>query len=248
MHAARPPVASAILARVSRRRIAVIAVVLTALVGEWIGHALAYWRAAGLAGLHAAVNGGLHPYMLPLGVVLLAAAATGTSLWVRAWLSLGRQLDRSLRVLRPPVPAAAAPAGRPPRAGTAPTLGRAIAATATAIAALQLVVYVVQENLERITHGMPGGGLAPLLGSGAAALWIQSLCALVLAILLVLLARITWRRRAQLARRQRLLHVLWVRARRPAPEPCPRSHDVLPIRLVLRAAQWQRPPPATSPA
>ena len=88
---------------VMRRRLAVTAVAVASLVGEWLGHGAAYYRVAGIAGLQAGLTGGIHDFMLPLGLALLLGAAAGATAWTRAWLALGRRLDRSgaaLRLLR----------------------------------------------------------------------------------------------------------------------------------------------------
>jgi hypothetical protein len=62
-----------------RRRLAVTTAVLAALVGEWLGHSLAYYRVAGTAGLQAGLTTGIHDYMLPLGLALLIGAAAGAT-------------------------------------------------------------------------------------------------------------------------------------------------------------------------
>jgi len=86
--------------RSGRRRLAVTAVAVASLVGEWLGHGAAYYRVAGIAGLQAGLTGGIHDFMLPLGLALLLGAAAGATAWTRAWLALGRRLDRSGAALR----------------------------------------------------------------------------------------------------------------------------------------------------
>lgn len=231
-----------------RRRLAVTGAVLAALAGEWLGHGLAYYRVAGVAGLRAGLSGGVHGYMLPIGLVILLGAAASATVWARAWIVLGRRLDRSAAVLARlragkrvgEVPAAVAATGR--RGAT--SFAARVGALALPIALLQCVLYLVQENLERVLHGLAAPGLSPIVDGFGAAAWIQAAVALVLATAIAV-ATYLLRTRAVAARScERLARRLWERARRSATSPQPRLPHVKAARLLLRSAIWQRPPPA----
>lgn len=238
-----------------RRRLAVTAVVVTALVGEWIGHGISYYRVAGVAGLQAGLGGGIHEYMLPLAALLLALAAAGAAGLVRAWLALGRRLDRSARLLarlrRGDGDASAALAEHPDQAadpGFLPSRLARVLALALPLAVLQCAIYVVQENLERTLRGLPAGGLGPLLDGRGAAAWIQAAVALVLAAILTAALLVLRRRHRTVQRIERLARAFWRRTcREPALPAHPRPH-VTATQLLLGSALWQRPPPAASPA
>lgn len=237
---------------VIRRRLAVTAVALTALVGEWLGHGISYYRVAGIAGLQAGLGGGIHDYMIPLAVVLLALAAAGTAGLVRAWLALGHRLDSSARLLarlRRGDTALLALAGSP-RGGFAklPSPLARILALALPLALLQCAIFVAQENVERVLRGLPAGGLGPLVDGGGAAAWIQAAVALVLAAVFTAALLLLRARHREVERIERLARAFWQRVRRvPAPPARPRPH-VTATQLLLGSALWQRPPPSSFPA
>jgi hypothetical protein len=236
-----------------RRRLAVTAVVLAALVGEWIGHSLAYYRLAGIAGLQAGLTSGVHDYMLPLGLLLVVGAATGAAVWTRTWLALGRRLDRFTEALSrlrrgagpgdAPVPRSVAIA--PWRA---PSLAARVAALALPMALIQCALYLVQENLERTAHGLTAPGVRPLLEDFGAAIWIQAGVALTLAVALVVATRLLRSRLEEVNRIARVVRALWERARRATSSPQPMTAFVVAAQLLLHSAIWQRPPPAPAAA
>jgi hypothetical protein len=242
---------------VIRRRLAVTAVVLTALAGEWLGHGLAYYRMAGVAGLQAGLGSGVHDFMLPLAAALLVAAAGGAAWFTRSWLALGRRIDASTQAVRriragerPAPPAGRSHADRAAafEVNTLSPVARLLA-TAVPLALVQCVLYLVQENLERVIHGMPAAGLAPLLDAAGAAAWIQLAVAAVMgAVLTVALSLLRSRQRAA-GRGEGLVRALLQRLRRlPLTAPPATTDHVTPARLLLGSALWQRPPPALSPA
>ncbi|HEX4754338.1 MAG TPA: hypothetical protein VH661_01125 [Candidatus Dormibacteraeota bacterium] len=238
-----------------RRRLAVTAVVVTALVGEWLGHGLSYYRLAGLAGLQAGLGGGVHAYMLPLAVALLAVGVAGAAGLARAWLSLGQRFDRSARLLArlrggdrtasvPPIQRPGHAAERALR----PSPPALVAALAMPLAVVQSALYLAQENLERVLRGLPGGGLGPLLDGNGAAAWIQAATALVLAAVLTAALLLLRARRRSVERIERLARAFWGRTGRDPELPAPPRPHVIAIQLLLGSALWQRPPPSSSPA
>jgi hypothetical protein len=238
---------------VIRRRLTVTAAVLAALAGEWLGHSIAYYRVAGVAGLQAGLTSGVHDYMLPLGAVLLAAAALGATAWTRAWLALGRRLDRSAsalaRLRRGHRSAGAPEVGRAPvRSDPAPTIAAAIVALALPMAAFQSALYLLQENLERALHGMPAPGLTPVVDAYGVATWIQVMVALLVATFLVPALRLLRSRAASAERWERLVRAIWQRTERSASSPPPLPVHLVPAHLALSSGLWQRPPPSQSGA
>jgi hypothetical protein len=238
-----------------RPRLAVTAVVVTALVGEWLGHGISYYRAAGLAGLQAGLGGGIHAYMLPLAAVLLAVGVLGAAGLARAWLSLGHRFDRSVRLLarlrRGDRAAVAPPIQHPGRAAERSFMPSPLArvlALAMPLAVLQSALYLMQETLERALRSLPSGGLGPLLDGNGAAAWIQAATALVLATILTVALLLLRARRRCVERIERLARAFWQRTDRDSElRVRPRPH-VIATQLLLGSALWQRPPPASSPA
>lgn len=234
----------------TRRRIAATAAVLAALVGEWLGHSVAYFRFGGTAGLQAGLAGGLHAYMIPLGAALLVAAAAGAAAWSRAWVALGRRVDRGaavLSALHRGLVSAEPPAGvSGPRPQRQPALLGSVAALALPMAAMQCLLFLAQENLERSLHGLPAVGLAPLVDGVGAAAWIQAFMAIVLAAVLVLAMRLLHSREATVRRWARLAQSLWHRLWRDSSPPPTTQPHVVPALLLLGSALWQRPPPSAT--
>jgi hypothetical protein len=238
-----------------RRRLAVTAVVVTALLGEWLGHGISYYRAAGLAGLQAGLGGGIHAYMLPLAAVLVGAGIVGAAGLARAWLSLGHRFDSSARLLvrlrhgdRDAVAPPIHHPGHAARPAFMPSPPALVVALAMPLAVVQSALYLAQENLERVLRGLPGGGLGPLLDGNGAAAWIQAGTALVLAAVLTAALLLLRARRRSVERIERLARAFWRRTGRDPELPAPPRPHVIAARLLLGSALWQRPPPASCPA
>jgi hypothetical protein len=131
-----------------------------ALVGEWLGHGGSWWLSGGV-GPGRALSGPMHTYLGPVGVVLagLAVAMSGLIWWCLARLrrrtdSLRHALAQVWRadpVLGHQAGALADAQAAGRRAGPLQIWG--------VLAAVQLVLYVVQENLELHLLGLPDAGL-----------------------------------------------------------------------------------------
>ena len=234
-----------------RRRLAVAVVVVTALVGEWLGHGINYYRVADTAGLRAGLGGGIHDYMLPLAALLLGLAAVAATSLLRAWLAFGHRLDRAsraLRRLRRGDLRGVHPAARrvtPPAAPvTTPSTAARFVALSLLLTALQCAIYVAQENLERSLRGIAAPGLGPLLDGGGAAAWIQMAVALLLGAILTGALLLLRRRHRTVQRIERLVNAFWRRFTRDQRLPAPPQPHVTATQLLLRSALWQRPPPA----
>ncbi len=131
-----------------------------ALLGEWLGHAGSWWLSGGV-GPGRALSGPMHTYLGPVGVVLAVVAVTMSGLvWAglarlsRGTRSLHRALSQAWRsdpAVHHQARALARPSAHARRAGPLRIW--------TALASVQLVLYLVQENLELRLLGLPGGGL-----------------------------------------------------------------------------------------
>lgn len=233
-----------------RRRLAVSAVVVIALVGEWLGHAISYLRVAGLPGLQAGLGGGLHDYMIPFAAALLGAALAGATAFTRAWLSMGRRLDAAGRLLyrlRSGRRVAGVPEARAKcRAPSAPSATGQWLALGLTLSLLQCLAFAVQENVERLLHGLPGVGLAPLLDAGGAGTWIQAALAFLLAVALLFGARLLRSRADAVGRIEGLVRALWLRIRRAASPPSPVLPHVPSAHLLFIGSLRRRPPPLHS--
>ena len=216
--------------------------VLLALAGVWLGHTAEYLRVWGLDGIRQELVGSLHVYMLPFAAVLLALAATlGTRLW-RVWSSLGRRLDAARVALaaawrgrRP----AATPRAEPTRVSFA---GRLLALWLP-LAAAQVALYLLQENLEAILAGSPAPGMGAVSGVHWAAPAVHTAVALVLAALAIAIRRRITERAATVARIENAVRAYLGRVGRIA-EGCRPATAWQPSLFAHLGAQlWSRPPP-----
>jgi hypothetical protein len=232
-------------------RLAASGGVLLALAGVWMSHTLEYARVLGLDGIRDVMLGSLHLYMLPVGMLLALAAAAGAVRGVRLWLGLGRQLHglrsavaMALRGRR--APGAAAPAGSAARSSTTPRPPRRaltrVAAWWLPLTALQLGLYLFQENVEAAISGAPSPGLGAVLGTHAPALLIHAAVALALCAAAVLAGRLLRRRADVVARVAALLRHLLDRLGSLRPETqAARPLALTPLDRFGRL--WCRPPP-----
>ncbi len=214
--------------------------------GVWLGHVLEYLRVGGVRGLHQAVLGSAHLYMLPVGVVLAALAARFGLRWWRLWTSLGRHLDRERSRLRSGWRA------RPPGSGASSTprieSGLSVPLVWPPLALAQIGVYLLQENLEALLSGQQAPGLDAVSGIHWAAPLVHGAVALVAAVAVAFVTRRLHGRASSLRRCHRLVQLLW-RLRRfqtrvtRGPADWPRS----PVER-FGPLRWSRPPPALSAA
>ncbi len=222
-------------------RVAASGGALLALVGLWIGHTLEYLRVLGSAGLPGSLVSPVHAYMLPVAGVLVGLSALfGLRLW-RAWRALSDRLDRAAaglhRIWRgrteaiPDVPV--------PRSSR----GAGLIALWLPLAAVQIVLYLIQENVEAIARAQPAPGWGAITGIH----WAAPLVHLYVALLLacgVRICQILFRRHeAVVERTESLLRAVARRVRRPVP------HLTSPSLLAdapdrwLGWHVWRRPPP-----
>ncbi|HEY2706048.1 MAG TPA: hypothetical protein VGL20_20395 [Candidatus Dormibacteraeota bacterium] len=229
-----------------QRRLFAPTLVLVALVGTWLAHTLEYLHVAGGAGLRAELFGSVHAYMLPVGALLLGLSAAGGVGWWRAWQAMGRRLEavhsalaatfRGHRTVAPPT-ITATPSG-------AARLGSLV----MLLVALQLGLYLVQENLEAGISGAPMPGLSAVLGAHAAAPLVHLAVATLLANLMAIANRTLRRRGERISGVARLLVVLLAILAPTPPPPAPAAAWRPSALDRLGRHLWSRPPPTALPA
>ena len=216
---------------------------LLAMAGLWIGHSLEYIRVWGTRGFTTIAAGSVHAYMLPVGVALALAGAFVSLAAFRLWVRLGRRLDVAKAALTDSLLGRATrtrPAGD--AALHAPSTTTALLLAWPVLSAVQIGLYLAQENLEAIRVGLPAPGFGAITGVHALAPAVHAVVALVLLLLVAAVARLFRRRTAVIAGIEGRIRRLVARrrsieVRRPvASAPAP------PLRL-LGAQLWCRPPP-----
>ncbi|MBV8445198.1 MAG: hypothetical protein JOZ92_04705 [Candidatus Dormibacteraeota bacterium] len=215
---------------------------LLAMAGLWIGHSLEYIRVWGTRGFTAILTGSVHAYMLPVGVALTLVAAFVSLAAFRLWVRLGHRLDTARaalgeallgrRLRRHPANAAL----RLPSTTAALLLGWPV------LSAVQVGLYLAQENLEAIRVGLPAPGFGAITGVHALAPAVHAAVAIVLLLLVAAAARLFRRRTALISGIERRIRRLVMRRRSIEVRRPPASAPAPPLRL-LGAQLWCRPPP-----
>ena len=143
-------------------RIAAPGLVLLALVGLFIGHTLEYLRVWGAAGVVGSMTNPVHAYMLPVAGVLVALSTVFAIRLVRAWQALNTRLDRAAERVRRAWRGRAEDASGSPRCRSTP--GTRLVATWLPLAAAQIGLYLLQENVEAIARSQSAPGWGAVTG------------------------------------------------------------------------------------
>jgi hypothetical protein len=215
-----------------------LAGVLVAFIGLWTGHTLEYLRVWGTDGL----SSPLHAYMLPVaGVLAVLSTVFAIRIW-RAWQALNHRLDRAVAGLRRIWRGHAAELPVEP-AASASQVTRLVAIWLP-LAAVQITLYVIQENFEALAQSRPASGLGPITGIHWAAPFVHLYVALLLACGIRIFQFLLHRRGAIVERVEALLSVAIRRRRAPTPRPAaaPLPRLAPPLRRFGRHL-WRRPPP-----
>ncbi len=214
---------------------------LLALVGLFIGHTVEYLRVWGLAGIVESITNPVHAYMLPVAGALVVLGAVFAFRLARAWQALNDRLDRAAagvrRIWRGRADSGAG--ARSPRS----TPGTRLAAIWLPLAAAQIALYLVQENVEAVARSQPAPGLGAISGIHWAAPLVHLYVSLLLACVVRICQVLFHRREVAVERVEALLRAI-VRRRRSAPVvvPRPRALAVTPLDRLGRHL-WRRPPP-----
>jgi len=225
-----------------RLRLAASGSALLPFVGLWLSHTLEYVRVWGTTGLDTQLRGSVHGYMLPLAAVLACLGAAGGVRCRQLWRELARRLEEARLGI------AAAWRSRPPRAVAAradapPSRSAGVVALFLPVLAVQLALYMLQENAEAWGAGAPAPGLGAVSGIHWAAPLLHIAVALVLSAVVVTLRRHVGGLIEAVAACVRLLRVLAGFLGRPIAHARPRpSWRPSPLDRLGRQL-WRRPPP-----
>lgn len=221
-------------------RVAASGGVLLALVGLFIGHTLEYLRVWGAAGVVASMTNPVHAYMLPVGAALVVLSAILALRLARAWRTLNHRLDGAAARLRRIWRGRTETAGED---GPRPTAGTRLVAIWLPLAAAQIALYLVQENVEALASSRPAPGLGAITGIHWAAPFVHLYVALLLACVVRITQVVFHRREIVVQRVEALLRAMVRRHRGVAP---------LSGRAFARSVSpqerdgghlWRRPPP-----
>jgi hypothetical protein len=223
-------------------RVAASASVLLAFIGLWVGHTLEYLRVWGGAGLAGSMTNPVHVYMLPLAAALLVLSALFALRLLRAWRALNARLElaavRLLRVWRGRVEHVPDSSPRPSSPGAR------LVAIWLPLAAAQIVLYVIQENIEAIARAQPAPGLASITGVHWAAPIVHLYVALLLACGTRICQILLQRRTAAVERVEAFVRAAMRRLRDlPVSVSLPPASDRLSLVDILGRDLWRRPPP-----
>jgi hypothetical protein len=159
-------------------RVAASGGVVLALVGLFIGHTLEYLRVWGPAGVAASMTNPVHAYMLPVAAVLVVLSGVFALRLARAWRTLNARLDSAAAGMRS-IWRGRTDAAAAPRSPSTP--GTRLIAIWLPLAAAQIALYVVQENIEAVASSRPAPGLGAITGIHWAAPLVHLYVALLLA-------------------------------------------------------------------
>ena len=157
----------------------------------------------------------VHAYMLPLAAVLAVLGALFGLRLYRAWQALNDRLDAAARWAAPDL---AWPRERDPAARTERTSPVArLAAIWLPLAAAQIVLYLIQENVEAIARAQPAPGLGAITGIHWAAPFVHLYVSLLLACGVRICQILLHRRAIVVERVEALLRAAIRRVRDPLP-------------------------------
>ncbi len=217
--------------------------VLLAFIGLWVGHTLEYLRVWGGDGLVTSMTNPVHAYMLPLaGALVVVSALFALRLW-HAWQALDTRLQQAAARLRRVWRGGAEPVTD--SAGRSSSPAARLVAIWLPLAAAQIVLYIVQENIEAIAGAKPAPGLGVITGIH----WAAPLVHLYVALLLACgtrICQILLHRRTLVVERLEAFVRAAIQRRRAVPGPVAVPHeacDALSLFDRLGRDLWRRPPP-----
>lgn len=233
-----------------RARFAPPLLVLATLVGLWVSHTLEIWQLTSsgvqLSGpVSLSPFGGVHNYMVAVGVFLLLLSAVGGGLLWRMWGRLSRRFEtakyRFRRLLRT---GDASPASD--HCDVVPSAQARLLSLWIPITTAQILLYVIQENIESAAVGRSLPWFGVLVGVHWAAPFIHAAVALALSSGIILATRPIASKVSEIAVVERAFSALASRLRRVAPKAlvARAARQWLPLLAErLGADLWQRPPP-----
>jgi hypothetical protein len=223
-------------------RLGAVVFVVLALGGTLLGHALV-WSLVGGASPGLAAARSVHNYLKPLGgVLVLVAVATSWAVWESLGVlrATAERLRRSLR--RSPRPGAPDDAGRWDARQAAARTPRLVTWW-SALLAVQLCVYSVQENLEARAAHVPMPGIGVLTAQHGAPVVLHAAVALGLAALATVVWAALSKVRREVEQVIRLLRAVAARRRSVLPHPRPRPGATHAPVARFGLSFISRPPP-----
>ena len=224
-----------------RARVAASGAVLLALVGLFLGHTLEYLRVWGSAGVVGSITNPVHAYMLPVAGVLVVLSALLALRLARAWQALNDRLDRASAGVRRMWRGQADAVTVEPAPRSSPAAR--LTALWLPLAAAQIVLYVLQENVEALARGQAAPGWGAITGIHWAAPFVHLYVALLLACGVRICQILFRRREAIVEQAEALLRAIVRRREHPAAGTgLPATQHISPLDLLGRHL-WRRPPP-----
>lgn len=221
-------------------RLRFTSLVLVAVIGTWLGHAIEYGVLAGWRGVELGLWGPIHSYMAPAALILVVAAFALSLRLVALTRVAQRRAERLWHQLRRGI----RDGGTHSTAARPPWTDSHVVALFLIVAAAQVALYLVQENVETALAGMPAPGIAAITGAH----WTAPLVQLAVASCLTLgwlLADRLLRRRLEAGDRIEALFRVIARRRRGAPSR--RTPPPLPAPSRRPSRAWAtRAPPVSS--
>lgn len=223
-------------------RVAALGCVLLAFAGLWIGHTLEYLRVWGTAGLVDSMTNPVHAYMLPLAAVLAVLGVLFGLRLYRAWQALNNRLEAAAAGMRRIWRGHAGESSPPRKERTSP--GARLLAIWLPLAAAQILLYLIQENVEAIARSQPAPGFGAITGIHWAAPFVHLYVSLLLACGVRICQILLHRRELVVEHVEGLLRVASRRVRHPLPQRLIPAHRHATAPLDgLGKHLWRRPPP-----
>jgi hypothetical protein len=223
--------------------------VFATLAGAWLAHTLEIWQLT-TSGVHfsgpvsLSPFGGVHNYMVVVGVALLGLSAVfGSALW-RLWWCLCRRLETARyhfrRLLR-----TSNSSHKPSIDEVVPSAPARLLYLWLPITAAQILLYVMQENIESAATVRSLPGISVLFGVHWAAPFIHGAVALVLAATIVLATRKIQSKAIAIEKIARAHVALWKWLTRATGQltSFTISERIGGLAERLGTDLWQRPPP-----
>jgi hypothetical protein len=211
--------------------------------GVWLGHTAEYVRVHGADGLRTEAGGSVHGYMIAAGILLsLLAAAVGLR-GLQAWWTLGRRLRAARQAVESAWRSTPLPTTPIEPRGASPASAGYVSLLSW-LGPVQVLLYVIQENLEAWRAGAAVPGAAVVSGVHWAAPAVHLAVAAGLAAAVVLAQRVLGRRRRAVVACQRLARVLVTALLRSEPALRPRVLWIRSPRDRWASQLLRRPPPA----
>jgi hypothetical protein len=213
-------------------RLRLASLVLLALIGTWLGHAVEYGLVAGWRGVALGMWGPAHSYMLPAALLLVVGAFVLAARLAAASTAAGRRAELLWRHLRRGVRGSTLTDVTPAhRAEPRPFV------LAIGLAAAQIGLYLIQENVEAAVAAAPAPGVGAIAGAHWTAPLVQLAFAVWLSLGWLVCHRALRRRQREVGRLEAVIRAMSRRRRTPDVRPLPQP--------VATAAPWSSLPRAS---